>query len=78
MEAITEKEYFDKLDRVGKQYDEILNQNVVNITCGCGIQYSIEMMYQCLYCNEWYCKSCAEDHFGKSVEQWRKEHPNPF
>ena len=48
-------------------------QNIVTaphqykITCGCGKKVVFWMMYRCLYCGEFYCKSCAEFHFGMRV-----------
>lgn len=29
--------------------------------------------YKCLYCDFWFCKSCAGIHFGKTKEQHNKE-----
>lgn len=28
----------------------------------------------CLYCDESFCLTCAEDHFGMTREQWKLEH----
>ena len=37
------------------------------ITCaGCQIQAPIRFLFRCLYCGIWYCKTCAEDHFGET------------
>jgi hypothetical protein len=33
--------------------------------------------YKCLYCGQWYCMQCAEEHFGKTITQYREEHPQP-
>lgn len=39
----------------------------------CGKQVSIMYAYKCLYCNFWFCGSCAEIHFGKTREQYYNE-----
>lgn len=37
------------------------------ITCGCGQLRALELAYRCLYCGEFFCVSCAEKHFGKTI-----------
>ena len=46
---------------------------LATITCPCGWKRSIVRMYQCLYCKVWFCNSCAEHHFGKTVEEYKTE-----
>lgn len=79
--------YFDKLNFLQKQIRETVKQDaagvtvrLATITCRCGCKRGILMMYQCLYCREWFCQSCAETHFGKTVAEYRQENPNasPF
>ena len=48
---------------------------LATITCRCGRERSIMLMYQCLYCKEWYCDTCAEQHFGQTVAEYREQHP---
>lgn len=43
------------------------------ITCRCGWERGITMMYRCLYCGEWFCELCAEKHFGKTREEYQKQ-----
>lgn len=68
------------LDIVYRQIKETVAQDaegvtvrLATITCPCGWKRSIMHMFQCLYCNVWFCKSCAEQHFGKTVEQYKAE-----
>jgi len=75
---ITKEEYFKKLESVGKQIDELDRVTEARVTCSCGVNKHVVEMYHCLYCEEWYCKSCAEEHFGKTVKEWREDNPNPF
>ena len=45
------------------------------VTCNCGKHAHVREFYKCLYCGEWYCRKCAEAHFGKTVAEFRKEFP---
>ena len=46
---------------------------LATITCRCGWERAVLKMYRCLYCGEWLCEVCAEDHFGKTREQYNAE-----
>jgi hypothetical protein len=39
----------------------------VKIRCGCNKLIGWQYMYRCLYCGIWYCKDCAEEHYGMKV-----------
>lgn len=39
----------------------------MKIRCGCHKLVKYLYMYRCLYCSVWYCKECAEEHFGAKV-----------
>lgn len=41
----------------------------VKIRCGCNKLIGWKYMFRCLYCGVWYCKECAEDHFGAKVPE---------
>jgi hypothetical protein len=43
----------------------------IKLRCGCHKLAKWQYMYRCLYCGVWYCKECAEEHFGAKV-------PEPF
>lgn len=47
------------------------------IHCECRRDIPLVLSYRCLYCGQWYCRKCAEKHFGKTVQQYRKENPLP-
>ena len=79
---ITAADWLSKIEHIGKQIRETVEQDkqgisarLTVITCACGWKRGIMKMYQCLYCNEWLCELCAEEHFGKTRKQWRQEHP---
>ena len=37
------------------------------IRCGCHKLQKWEYMYRCLYCGVWYCRECAQEHFGMKL-----------
>ena len=49
-----------------QEIDEIPLQHT-KIRCGCNKLVKFIYMYKCLYCGVWYCKECAEIHFGYKV-----------
>jgi len=78
----TEFESMTKQEFLSYQIRETVNQSLdkvpvrlATITCRCGWTRGIMLMYQCLYCREWFCQDCAENHFGKTVAQYREENP---
>jgi len=50
-----------------QEWDEIPVQHL-KIRCGCNKLLKHIYMYRCLYCGIWYCKECAEEHFGYKVD----------
>lgn len=51
------------------------------MTCGCGQRAVSWQMYRCLYCGVFYCKACAEQHFGARKPAFddddeKPSHPN--
>jgi len=70
----------EKAAFVAQQLRETVTQELAGvtvrmatITCRCGRERSLIYMYRCLYCGEWFCTQCAEDHFGKTVAEYREE-----
>ena len=43
------------------------------ITCPCGRERALVLMYKCLFCDVWFCQQCAEAHFGKTRAEWLAE-----
>ena len=69
---ISPEEREAKLKLVHGQTMEIVRHehgaNVPRVTCpGCERRLKIMWMYRCLYCSIYFCKECAEHHFGASV-----------
>ena len=48
---------------------------LVTVTCPCGRERGTTHAVRCLYCNIWYCETCAEDHFGQTRDEYRASHP---
>lgn len=70
----TPEERKQKLQWMQEQVSLILDQQRieapmqhVKIRCGCNKLVGWMFMYRCLYCGIWYCKDCAEKHFGMRV-----------
>jgi len=47
--------------KLGKAADK------TTVRCGCHKKVKLIYAYRCLYCSIWYCKECAEEHFGMKV-----------
>ena len=82
MSQTSEQEWLEKAAIAQSQVRETVQQETAGITvrlatltCPCGRKRAMVKMYQCLYCKIWLCDPCAEAHFGKTVEQYRAEHP---
>lgn len=48
---------------------------MATVTCPCGWRRGLTLTHKCLYCGIYFCVRCAEQHFGKTVEQYRIENP---
>lgn len=46
---------------VRTQFDSVLRSSTV--TCSCGYAGHVAWFYRCYYCGEYYCKTCAKEHF---------------
>lgn len=65
-----------KLEWMAKQLSLIHDQEKIGtpirhikIRCGCNKLVGWMYMYRCLYCGIWFCKDCAQLHFGKRVAE---------
>ena len=63
----------DKRAFVRKQTEQVMDKGRPFVRCGCLRKLQMYQAYKCLYCEEWYCRECAEVHFGKTVEEHQKE-----
>lgn len=65
-----------KAEFVAKQFNEAKyheGESVQKVTCACGTCMPLRFAYKCLYCGQFYCQTCAEEHFGKTREQYNLE-----
>lgn len=71
------------LTTIANQTRETVKQEARGITvrmatvhCGdCNRDRPLVHLYKCLYCEIYFCKQCAENHFGKTVKQYQEENP---
>lgn len=68
--------WLEKLTFVAKQTKELMDKNRPFVRCHCMRKLWPHQTYKCLYCEEAYCKPCAEIHFGKTIAQYRLDHHN--
>jgi len=64
IERIHDGENTPVLKTIGEQSKE-LNGIERSVTCPCGTRRNVRDMFQCFYCEVWFCQDCAEDHFGE-------------
>ncbi|WP_430010231.1 hypothetical protein [Methylophaga lonarensis] len=55
------------------QYDDEVPAKAIKIRCPCLKLVPISRAYHCLYCGVFFCKECAEKHFGKTVDEYNAE-----
>tara|TARA_R110000787_G_scaffold336_10_gene1337 strand:+ start:4718 stop:4963 length:246 start_codon:yes stop_codon:yes gene_type:complete len=49
----------------------VCDADLPTLSCGDCLEYKkLDKVYKCLYCDIWYCLTCAERHFGKTKEEW--------
>ncbi|TQV85224.1 hypothetical protein FKG94_03270 [Exilibacterium tricleocarpae] len=75
MAEISFSDWQKKLVFVAQQTKQAMDKNRPFVRCGCQKKLWMQNAYKCLYCGEWYCKECAEIHFGKTVAEYRAQHP---
>lgn len=78
-DKLSESEWLQKFKIVCDQMEEIyLSDSIPTFTCNCGKKVELPGGYRCLYCSELYCQQCAEEHFGKTLAQYKQENPSPL
>lgn len=65
---------YEQLSFIKQQESDGIPSSALKIRCGCLSLKPWKYMHRCLYCSVWFCKECAEDHFGKTVKQYKSEH----
>lgn len=53
-----------QLSMIKDQSEWGIKADKVKVKCGCNKKVKLIYAYRCLYCSVWYCKECAEQHFG--------------
>ena len=71
----THEQHKAKSAFVFKQTKEFMDKIRPFVRCGCLKMLKPHQAYKCLYCEEAFCKPCAEIHFGKTVAEYREENP---
>lgn len=67
---MTHEECIETRKLVRRQLDSLYKEDCmarINILCGCGRRAIWWMMFRCLYCGVFFCKTCAQIHFGKRL-----------
>lgn len=53
-----------QLSMIKEQAGWGMTADKTTVKCGCHKKVKLIHAYRCLYCQVWYCKTCAEEHFG--------------
>lgn len=51
---------------------------VLSVRCGCLKKLKLKYAYRCFYCSVFFCKECAELHFGQTVKHYKREIKCPY
>jgi len=60
--------YYEQFKLIKAQEVDKIPAQHTTIRCGCLKLVHWSQMYRCLYCGLWFCKKCAEQHFGYKTE----------
>jgi len=65
----------DYLKRIEPENRDLLTRQIRDVKnghvdCCCGVALAVHDTFRCLYCGMWFCKTCAEEHFGCTVKEW--------
>jgi len=72
---ISAEDWLSKLTFVAKQTKEFMDKHRPFVRCGCLVKLAPHQAYKCLFCEEAFCKNCAEIHFGQTRAEYRAKHP---
>lgn len=68
IQEIHDGERIPVLKTIGEQSKE-LNGIEWSVTCPCGTRRNVRSMFKCFYCEIWFCKDCAADHFEDEASE---------
>lgn len=60
---------------IAEQENSGIEAKYMKVRCGCLKIIKWSYAYRCLYCVIFYCRECAEDHFGQTVQDYRNKPP---
>ena len=64
VKSLTNKEYKENIEWIRKTYLQAYKGKLV--TCrGCNKSMKLYLLYRCWFCGSYFCRICAEKHFGK-------------
>lgn len=58
-----------QLSMIKEQAEWGMTADKTRVRCCCYKLVNIFNSYRCLYCGVWYCKECAEEHFGMRANE---------
>lgn len=58
---------YEQLKFIKIQEEDNIPLEHTKIRCGCHKLVNYKYAYRCLYCGVWYCRDCAQEHFGYKV-----------
>jgi hypothetical protein len=58
----------EKRECLKRQYHNASNENYI-VCPGCELKRALTMAFRCLYCGIWFCMTCAEKHFGMTIQE---------
>lgn len=67
----TETIVTEQIRETFRQESQGVTVRMALITCPCERRLALVSSYKCLYCGVWFCRRCAEEHFGKTVAEYR-------
>lgn len=58
---------------IKSQEEDGIPVGFTKVRCPCLKTVKWLYAYRCLYCGVFYCRKCAEQHFGKTILEYRQE-----
>ena len=56
-----------QLKMIKEQVGWGMTADKVTVKCGCHKKVKVLYAHRCLYCGIYYCRECAQEHFGYSI-----------
>ena len=65
--------YRETSEKAAAQWREAKGEQPFIHCGGCDHFIPMRFLFRCLYCGIWFCKTCAEDHFGQTRDDYLAE-----